>query len=157
MTLFTTAFGFGFAFCMSPGPVLAESLRRGLAGGFRPALLVQLGSLVGDVGWALAAFAGLGLLFTIPGLRVPLEIAGALFLLWLALNSFKDARLRAAPLGNGISAKGPDPFSSGVLMSLTNPNTMLFWLAIGATLGGLGVPSPTSAEAAVFLAGFVAS
>ncbi|WP_215201023.1 LysE family transporter, partial [Escherichia coli] len=42
--------------------VFSETLRRGLTGGFRPALLVQLGSLIGDAVWALLGLTGLALL-----------------------------------------------------------------------------------------------
>ena len=47
LTIFFYALVFGFVFCLSPGAVLAETLRRGLLQGFTPALLVQIGSLVG--------------------------------------------------------------------------------------------------------------
>ena len=32
-----------------PGSVTMETVRRGLRGGFRPALFVQLGSVIGDL------------------------------------------------------------------------------------------------------------
>jgi len=50
LAIFFYALVFGFVFCLSPGAVLAETLRRGLQHGFTPALLVQVGSLVGDAG-----------------------------------------------------------------------------------------------------------
>ena len=49
-------------FCLSPGAVLAETLRRGLLQGFTPALLVQIGSLVGDAVWAVIGLTGIALL-----------------------------------------------------------------------------------------------
>ncbi|PRW92372.1 chemotaxis protein, partial [Pseudomonas fragi] len=52
LSIFVYALVFGFVFCLSPGAVLAETLRRGLLHGFTPALLVQFGSLVGDAVWA---------------------------------------------------------------------------------------------------------
>ena len=50
--LFFAAFGLGLAFCAPPGAVTAEAVRRGLSRGFRAALLLELGSLVGDAFWA---------------------------------------------------------------------------------------------------------
>lgn len=44
---FLSTVGIGLAYCATPGAVNAEALRRGLARGFWPALLVQLGSLIG--------------------------------------------------------------------------------------------------------------
>ena len=155
LALFVTAFGFGLAFCLSPGPVFAESLRRGLSGGFRPAFVVQIGSLVGDIAWALAAFAGLGALFALPWIRTPIEIAGALYLLWLAGASLRDARSPALPGVDAGTHRETGALLAGAAISLGNPKNIPFWLAIGSAMGGLGIPSPLSPEAAIFLAGFV--
>ncbi|MCK1786888.1 hypothetical protein L9Z73_21830, partial [Pseudomonas sp. TNT11] len=56
LAIFFYALVFGFVFCLSPGAVLAETLRRGLLHGFTPALLVQVGSLVGDAVWKVLLF-----------------------------------------------------------------------------------------------------
>ena len=49
--LATTIAGAIMAISLSapPGPVTMETVRRGLRGGFRPALFVQLGSVIGDL------------------------------------------------------------------------------------------------------------
>ena len=59
LSIFVYALVFGFVFCLSPGAVLAETLRRGLLHGFTPALLVQFGSLVGDAVWAVIGLTGI--------------------------------------------------------------------------------------------------
>src|SRR5512134_3837873 len=59
MTLFVSSFFLAIAFCAPPGVVTAETVRRGAARGFFPALFVQLGSLVGDTTWAILALTGL--------------------------------------------------------------------------------------------------
>ena len=51
--LFVTAFLLGLIFNITPGAILVESLRRGIKGGFMPALAIQIGSLVGDALWLL--------------------------------------------------------------------------------------------------------
>ena len=56
------AFGLGLALCAPPGVVFAETVRRGLGRGFRAALGVQMGSLVGDGTWAALALGGAALL-----------------------------------------------------------------------------------------------
>src|SRR2546423_3713334 len=75
--LFLSAFGLGLAFCAPPGAVTAEALRRGLARGFRPALLMQLGSLIGDAPWAALALTGAAWLAQPSALRGVLRGAGA--------------------------------------------------------------------------------
>ena len=50
--VFATAFALGLVFNAAPGPVFAATVRYGARGGFRPALLVQLGSTLivdGDI------------------------------------------------------------------------------------------------------------
>ena len=47
------------SFSAPPGPVAMETVRRGLGGGFRPALSVQLGSIIGDFTWCGLALVGL--------------------------------------------------------------------------------------------------
>ncbi len=54
-SLFVSAVVLGIAFCAPPGVVTAESVRCGLRGGFRPVMLIQVGSLVGDATWATIA------------------------------------------------------------------------------------------------------
>ncbi len=48
LELFIAAARLGLLFNATPGAIFAESLRRGLKGGYREALDVQIGSLVGD-------------------------------------------------------------------------------------------------------------
>ena len=65
LTLIATAFGLGLLFNAAPGPVFAATVQVGVRGGFKPALAVQLGSIVGDGVWAAigSALAFLGLAF----------------------------------------------------------------------------------------------
>jgi chemosensory pili system protein ChpE len=48
MSLLIAAFLLGLVFNAAPGAVFAETVRRGATGGFRAALALQVGSLVGD-------------------------------------------------------------------------------------------------------------
>ena len=60
LSLFGMAFLLGLIFNAAPGAVFAETIRRGVDGGYRPALAVQIGSLAGDAAWALLGPAGIG-------------------------------------------------------------------------------------------------
>ena len=125
MTLFFAALLFGIVFCLSPGAVLAETLRRGLKGGFRPALLVQFGSLIGDAVWALIGLTGLALLLGHETLRLPLTLASAAYLAWLGVQSLRDAR-RVGVVEEGESAEhNAGAFASGAMLSLSNPKNVV--------------------------------
>jgi chemosensory pili system protein ChpE len=158
LTLFAAAFLFGLAFNAAPGPVTTETLRRGLRGGFGPALGVQLGSVVGDVAWAVLGIAGAGAALAVPALRVPLELAGAVLLAWLAWGAWRDAQAGGA-FAPGADGPRPDrgAVAAGVALSLSNPQNIGFWAALVAPMAALGVERAWSAEAAVFLAGFALS
>lgn len=157
LSVFAAAFGLGLVFNAAPGPVFAGTLRHGVRGGFRPALAVQLGSLVGDALWAVLGLAGVGLLATLESLRLPIGIAGALYLLWLARDAWVASRLEFTLEGVDESESRDAALKSGMLLSLTNPQNIGYWAALGSALGAVGVHEPRSADYAVFFAGFMLS
>jgi chemosensory pili system protein ChpE len=155
--LFLTAFGLGIAFCAPPGAITAEALRRGLAGGFRPALLIELGSLVGDATWAVVALAGVAVLVEYPPVRLGLGLVGVGFLFWLAWSALRDARTGALPKPGAAGPSGRGHFAAGAVISLGNPLNVAFWLGVGGAMVSAGVADPTPAHFVVFFAGFMSA
>jgi chemosensory pili system protein ChpE len=156
LSLFVAAFLLGLLFNAAPGAVFAETVRQGVRGGFRPALSVQLGSLAGDALWAALGLAGVGLLAQAESLRVPVGVAGVLYLLWLAVDSWRAAN---APFGAPAAAAAASEraLRAGVLLSLTNPQNVAYWAALGSAMGAVGVRDPAAFDYGVFFAGFMAS
>jgi chemosensory pili system protein ChpE len=91
LELFIAAAGLGLLFNATPGAIFTESLRRGLKGGYRAALDVQIGSLVGDFVWAVLGLLGAAALFKIAYIETPLAVAGAVLLGWLAWQTLMTA------------------------------------------------------------------
>jgi chemosensory pili system protein ChpE/L-lysine exporter family protein LysE/ArgO len=137
LTLLITGFVLGLVFNVTPGPVFAETVRQGMRGGFRSALAVQIGSLVGDMNWAVIGLVGTGLLLQLQSLRGPISVASMAYLLWLARNR--------------------QALRSGILLSLTNAQNVAYWAAIGSALSAIGVTEPTVKDNLVFFAGFMSS
>ncbi len=157
LTLLIAAFCFGLVFNAAPGPVFAETVHHGVRGGFRSALAVQIGSIAGDALWAILGLAGVGLLLQLEILRIPIGIAGAGYLMWLAWEAWRASqRELAASIArdSGFTRQG---LRSGVLLSLTNPQNVAFWAAIGTALNAIGVQEPTPLDFSIFFAGFLAS
>ena len=75
------------------GAVFAETVRRGATGGFKAALAVQIGSLVGDATWAVLGLMGVGLLLQVDALKWPVGLVGAAYLIWLSWDSWKAASI----------------------------------------------------------------
>ena len=156
LSLFALAFGLGLVLNAAPGPVFAETVRQGTRGGFRLALGVQLGSLVGDAVWALVGLSSVGLLLRLEPLRVPIGIVGIAYLLWLAWDAWRSARHEFSVAAD-VRVDHRRALRAGLLLSITNPQHLAYWAAIGTALGTLGVATPTTAHYAIFFAGFMAS
>lgn len=154
LTIFFYALVFGFVFCLSPGAVLAETLRRGLLHGFTPALLVQFGSLVGDAVWAVIGLTGIALLIQHDAVRVPLTVVCALYLAWLGIRSLIDAwkppESDAAPASTRQNA-----LAVGAAISLANPKNIVYWGALGSALSGIVGTTPSHGQTLMFFAGFM--
>ncbi len=153
VTLFIAAFVLGLVFNAAPGAVFAETVRQGARGGYKPALAVQFGSLIGDTTWALLGLAGIGLLLQLDALRIPVGIAGVVYLIYLAWDSWKTAKQEFTV--GGAVAPQKDAFRSGALLSLTNPQNIAYVAALSTSMGTIGVRNPTPEDYAVFFAGLM--
>jgi chemosensory pili system protein ChpE len=152
MTLFISSFALAIAFCAPPGVVTAETVRRGLARGFWPALLVQLGSLIGDATWATLAIAGAAVLIQNAAVRLVLSLIGIGFLLHLAVKAFQDYRAGALPSAGAETDRGD--LSAGMVLSLSNPFAIAFWVSVGTTIF-VGIPgTPELLHYATFYSAF---
>jgi threonine/homoserine/homoserine lactone efflux protein len=156
--LFVSALLLGFLFNAAPGAVFAETLRRGLKGGFGPAFAVQIGSLAGDLVWAVLGLLGAAALFALPHVGTPLSLAGAALLAWMAWQALRDA---FGPVPAADAPGGPlldrTALAAGAALSLSNPMNVTYWAALGGTVAALGAADPGWAAFSVFLAGFMAS
>lgn len=139
-SFFLAAMLLGFVFNAAPGAVFSETLRRGLRDGYKPALLVQIGSLVGDATWAALGLTGLALLLDSAQIRYPLTLASALYLAWLGYQSLRDAHRPPQPSDDGQVAAG-SAFAAGATLSLTNPQNIVYWAAMGGRWPPSALPS----------------
>ena len=158
LMLFASAFVLGLVFNAAPGAVFAETVRQGVRGGYRPALAVQLGSLVGDASWALLGLAGIGLVMQVDALRWPIGLAGAAYLLWLSWDSWQAARTEhRLDASATAAATQKQALRRGMALSLTNPQNLAYWAAMGSALGAVGVTQPGASDYGLFFAGFMTS
>jgi chemosensory pili system protein ChpE len=155
MTLFISSFILAVAFCIPPGVVTAETIRRGSARGFVPALFVQFGSLVGDTTWAIIALTGLAFLVQNNTARILISLVGIVLMCKLAFDAFKDAR-HGKPLDeNPASPSTRGDFASGAFLSLGNPMNIVFWTGLGTTAFASITGQPQPLHFAIFFGGFL--
>jgi chemosensory pili system protein ChpE len=153
-SLFATSFVLGFLLCLLPGAASAEAIRRGLAGGFRSAVIFELGTLIGDAAWAVLALAGAAVLVQNRLARLLLSIVGAAVLLRLAILALRDA-LRSGGLPIDMVSRARNDFAAGALISLGNPSHFAFWLGVGGAVVAAGITEPTPIHFGVFFGGFM--
>lgn len=117
---------------MSPGPAFVMCLKVSMTEGFRPSVGLAAGMGAGAAIWATAAMTGLAVLFEIlPVALTFLKVAGAAFLIWLAVMMWKHApdpmpeSVPDAPVRGLWSA-----FRLGVLTQLANPKPAVFFGAV---------------------------
>lgn len=115
-------------FLIPPGPDMVYMLAVGLEGGRRSALKAILGIGTGMIIYATAVVIGVGKVAqSHPLLLDAVKVFGAAYLSWLAYVTIRNAR-RMASDPSGISTGRP--YLRGVLVSLTNPKLILFFLAV---------------------------
>lgn len=115
-------------FLLPPGPDMAYMLAVGLEGGRRSALKAILGIGTGMSIYATAVVIGVARIAqSHPVLLDAVKAFGAAYLLWLAYTTVRHARGASGDSGR-ISAGGS--YVRGVLVSLTNPKLILFFLAV---------------------------
>lgn len=157
--------------------VLASTLKRGVRAGLMTSLGVAAGCVVHTL---LAAFGMAALLATSAAAFSVLKLAGAAYLVWLAIGMFREAARGAtdaadateSPAGprtdeatESAHATGWPAFRRGVLTNALNPKVALFFLALLPQFIDADAPHKTLAflflgawvivQGFVFLAAFV--
>lgn len=143
------------SFSAPPGPVALETIRRGLRGGFGPALRVQLGSIIGDFTWCAAALIGLAPLAQIGPVRNLLGIAGVCLLVYLGAMGIRDAFKSSVEAKAETGEAKHGAFRTGAAISMANPMAVGYWLSVGGALVASSVVGADAGETASFVAGFL--
>ena len=155
MYFFIEAFLLGLIFNAAPGVVFAETVKRGINGGVWPALQVQLGSLSGDALWAIIGLLGIGVLFNLKVLIIPLSVIGSLYLFYLAFDSYIQSNKKLESYS--INSIKHSPLLAGVILSITNPQNLIYWAALGSAFSALGINDPELPDYLIFFSGFMSS
>ena len=115
---------------MSPGPSLAVIVRHSIHGGRRQGIIAAWSHGLGIGLYALLSVLGIAaLLLAAPGLLWGLQLAGAVFLLYLAWRAGRSALLANEPPVT-TAASGQLAGRDGFLMAFLNPKTGLFFIAL---------------------------
>jgi threonine/homoserine/homoserine lactone efflux protein len=123
-----------FIAAVIPGPGITAIVARALGSGFRPTFFMGLGLILGDMLYLTAVILGLAFIaqtFTTAFLLI--KIAGALYLGYIAWKLWTTGLLPQNIEAQGSTSLAMS-FLSGLFVTLGNPKTMLFYVALVPTL-----------------------
>ncbi len=154
-TIFVTSFVIGFSGAIMPGPLLtvtiAETTRRGLWAG--PLIVVGHGIL--ELALILALVGGLSVFLTAGFISQAIAILGGAFLLYMGIGMVCDAikgritfqmndplldeakardenaNIKSDRAGQRNMLKNMHPVLMGILVSISNPYWILWWVTVG--------------------------
>lgn len=122
------------ALIVKPGPDLTCTIATALSDGKARASTLMLGLIAGCWLWILLLTAGVASFFTDhPATMTAIQIAGAAYIAYLAFGAFADAirsfRASSPDALRPATSQGLRLFFRGIAMSMSNPLTILFFLA----------------------------
>ncbi|CAN7268112.1 LysE family translocator [Pararhizobium sp. LjRoot255] len=117
-----------------PGPGMTAIVARALGSGFRETFFMGLGLVLGDLIYLTAVILGLAFVAqTFTTAFMVIKVLGALYLVYIAYKLW-TAGLLPQEIQAKRSANMGLSFLSGLLVTLGNPKTMLFYVALVPTL-----------------------
>ncbi|MGF7001503.1 LysE family translocator [Paraburkholderia sp. GAS32] len=162
-SLFVTSAGVGLAIAAPVGPMGMLCIRRTLTGGPRAGLAIGFGIATGDAVYGLIAALGLvGISQFMLAYDRPLHLLAGLFLLYLGVRTLLQKAPADAANGNGNGNSDGDgngngklaqvgragvlrAYASSLLLTLTNPQTVIMFAALFTTLAPRGAFSSSIA------------
>ncbi|MCQ1573597.1 LysE family translocator [Neorhizobium galegae] len=130
--------------CITPGPNTLLVMRYALTAPRRVPILAAMGTITGTLCWGFAGWLGINALFqAAPFAYVALKVVGGLYLVWLGLKIFLDAR-KSRQSADIVAARIEVPLKTayrmGLATNLANPKSALFVASLFAATMPAGTP-----------------
>lgn len=143
--------GMLFIFMASPGPGTFAIVARALGSGFSHAFAMSLGMVLGDLIFLLLAIFGLSAMAQMLGdIFIIVKYTGGIYLIYLGIKIFRSKPSRTS-IKSIKSISLLSDFISGLLVCLSNPKVILFYLGFLPTF----VELSTLKMADIFLISFL--
>jgi threonine/homoserine/homoserine lactone efflux protein len=132
-----------------PGPQIVAIVAQALRTGYRQAAWMAAGMVLGDVLYLAAVLGGLAFIAeTFSFLLIAIKWAGVAYLCWLAVQ-FWNSGEEFEGLNSNRTSNGKNAFVSGILVTLGNPKSVLFYISILPTV--VDINALSSADVAILL------
>jgi threonine/homoserine/homoserine lactone efflux protein len=123
---------FGLALAAPPGPMNAVIAEESILRGWRAGFVAGLGAMLADAAFfVLSLFGAVAVVSRYPQLRAAMVGVGGVLMLYFAYGAARDVGATLAPEDAVGDGKG---FRKALVLALTNPYQILFWLTVGVGL-----------------------
>lgn len=129
MSIYLSYVLLGISLAAPIGPVNAAQIEKGIKHGFLHAWLVGLGAMAADAIFMLLIYFGLAHFLDTPFAKTFLWLFGGFILIYTGAESFKKNNMLQFSANRSTESYAKS-FSSGFLMTFSNPVSILFWLGI---------------------------
>jgi len=125
-----TSFMVALSGALMPGPLLTVTVGEAARRGFWAGPLIILGHALLEAALVLLLLAGVGVWLHRPAILGVVALLGAGMLGWMGLGLIRASRHGRLQI-DSEAPSGLNPVLAGVLMSLSNPYWLIWWLTIG--------------------------
>jgi threonine/homoserine/homoserine lactone efflux protein len=147
--------GVALVISVTPGPDMALVLRNSIRGGRPAAYRTILGTGVGLIGWATASAVGIAAVLAASAtVFTALKLAGALYLVYLGLQTLLALRRGEAHDRAGSKHAPGSPFRQGLVTNLLNPKLAVLFTTLLPQF--IAADDPAFAKSMLLAAVFVA-
>lgn len=153
-SIFTYIF-LGVSLAAPIGPVNAAQLDKGLRLGFGHAWIFGVGALVADICYMLLVYMGMIHFIEQPMMQAFLWLFGFFVLTYTGIESLLKSGKSTFVDGSRGKATLLRSWTSGFLLSISNPLTILFWLGIYGSVLAKTASSFSSSQLAVYSAAII--
>ncbi len=142
----------GFSIAAPVGPIGLLCIRRTLAEGRASGFVSGLGAATADAFYGFIAAFGLTAVSSfLLGYQLPIRVIGGLFLFYLALKIFLSKPVQKSA-GIDVNISLLKSYTSTVFLTLTNPSTIISFIAVFAGLG-VGISNQNYSGATLMVLG----
>lgn len=127
MTIFLSYMFLGLSLAAPLGPINAAQINQGIKNGFLHSWMIGLGSIIAELFFILAVYFGVVHFLDTPFMKTFLWSFGAFVLLYTGIESMVSTQTFQE---RGERDSLLKTFTSGFLISISNPLSILFWLGI---------------------------
>ncbi|RLA11464.1 MAG: LysE family translocator [Gammaproteobacteria bacterium] len=130
-----------FILAITPGPGVFATVSKALSSGFKHAVPVVIGIVVGDLIFLLLAIYGLSVIAeTFGNLFTTIKYLGGGYLIWLGIKLWRSNPVKPE-ITESKSQAGKYSFLGGLSITLGNPKVILFYLGFLPTFVDLNMLS----------------